>query len=127
MSDRNLVYLATPYSHPNPDVRESRYDLATEIAAYFSRLGHIIFSPITHSHPMAVNHDMPGSWDFWKVIDLGFLQHCHMMMIVALPAWKESTGVLAEKKFAEENGINVVFVSPKTFEIMWDYNEERDE
>lgn len=124
MSTGTLVYLAIPYTHPQAAVRKERYKLVTEIAAYYSKKGHIIFSPITHSHPMAINHNMPGTWDFWKKIDLEFLSHCHMMMIVALPDWKESVGVLAEKKFAEENGINVVFINPKNFQIMWDYEDE---
>lgn len=45
-----LTYVATPYSHPDPAVREERADAAARALAWFLRLGRLAFSPVAHSH-----------------------------------------------------------------------------
>jgi len=120
MSEKNLVYLATPYSHPDKAVRKGRYNLVTQIAAHYSKLGHIIFSPITHSHPMTTYLNMPTTWEFWKRFDFAFLKHCHTIMVVTIDGWETSVGVQAEIAFAKENNIDIIFVDPDTFELEWE-------
>jgi hypothetical protein len=49
-----MIYLASPYSHPDPAVREARFREACRAAAKLMRLGQPAFSPIVHGHPIAV-------------------------------------------------------------------------
>jgi len=45
-----LIYLASPFSHPDPAVREQRFEAACRAAADLIRQGKSIFSPIAHSY-----------------------------------------------------------------------------
>ena len=45
-----MIYLASPYSHPDPSVREQRFQNACRIAAELMRSGRIVYSPVAHSH-----------------------------------------------------------------------------
>jgi hypothetical protein len=47
-----VIYLASPYSHPNPAVREQRFQAACQAAAALLRSGQAVFAPIVHSHPL---------------------------------------------------------------------------
>ena len=59
-----MIYLASPYSHPDPAVRKERFHAACQARAELIRAGWIVFSPIVHSHPL-VEHGVPTTWDFW--------------------------------------------------------------
>lgn len=42
-----MIYLASPYSHPAPAVRQERYEAACAATATLTREGHPVFSPIS--------------------------------------------------------------------------------
>ncbi len=48
-----MIYLASPYSHPDAVVREYRFRAACQAAASVMRSGQHVFSPIAHSHAIA--------------------------------------------------------------------------
>lgn len=104
------IYLACPYSHPDPRIRQYRYEVVTRFAAELIQKGFIVYSPITHSHPIALIADLPTGWDYWQVVDESFLEWCHEMHIVCLPGWKESTGLKAETELALSLGKPVVLL-----------------
>lgn len=54
------VYLATPYSHPDPKVREARFQAVNAVAAQLMRDGHHVYSPISHAHPTLRDAGMGG-------------------------------------------------------------------
>lgn len=56
-----MIYLASPYSHPEPRIKEARFRAAAQL---FKR-GHLVFCPIAMSHPLAVYGNMDGSWETW--------------------------------------------------------------
>ena len=61
-----MIYLASPYSHPDADVRQARHDLAVEAAiAIMQDIGEAVFSPIAHSHYMHEwsNGTIGGNWE----------------------------------------------------------------
>ena len=47
-----IIYLAAPYSHPDPGVRERRFRAINRAAAALIAEGRIVFSPISMSHPI---------------------------------------------------------------------------
>ena len=97
---KKLVYLACPYSHPDPIVRARRFEQATKAAARMINEGVFVYSPITHSHPMAVAGDLPLDWEFWRKYDELFMSMCSKMVVLKLDGWKESSGVQAEIEMA---------------------------
>ena len=108
-----MIYLASPYSHPCPVVREARFKSVCRQAAGMLRCGIPVFSPIAHSHAIAA-HDLPLDWTFWQQFDRPFLEICSEMWVLTLDGWQESRGVQAEIALARELEKPVVLVEPET-------------
>ncbi len=104
-----MIYPASPYSHPDPAVREQRFRAACRLAAAFLRAGMLVFSPIAHSHPL-VEFGLPTDWRFWERYDRAHLERCDEVVVLMLDGWKESAGVQAEIRFARELGKPVRFL-----------------
>ncbi len=47
-----MIYLASPYTHVDAAVRESRFDAACLAMSTLMRAGLSVYSPIVHSHPL---------------------------------------------------------------------------
>jgi hypothetical protein len=92
MKDRGLIYLASPYSHEDPRVREWRFRAAAWYASTLMQRGWLVFSPIAHTHPIA-EFGLPKGWDFWKQYDEKFLDACGGLVVLCIDGWKESVGV----------------------------------
>lgn len=101
-----MIYLASPYSHPDAAVRQKRFEAACRAAATLLRAGLPVFSPVAHSHPIAM-HGVPTTWDFWKQIDREYLRRCSSVFVLLMPGWETSVGVKAEMEFALKAGIPV--------------------
>jgi len=43
-----MIYFASPYSHPDPLVRQARFDAACHAAAGLIQAGHAVVAPIVH-------------------------------------------------------------------------------
>lgn len=107
-----MIYLATPYSHPDPAVREQRFRAACQAAVALLHAGHVVFSPITHSHPLA-QHGLPGNWHFWERYDRALLERCDEVVVLMLDGWENSVGVQAEIRIARELGKPVRYLAPE--------------
>jgi len=106
-----MIYLASPYSHPDAAVREARFRAACQATAGLLKAGHHVLCPIAHSHPL-VAYGLPTDWDFWQQVDHEYLRHCDEMVVLMLDGWRESKGVLAEIGIAEELGKPVRYMDP---------------
>ena len=95
------VYLAVPYSHTDPAVRELRFLEVNKIAAKMMSKGILVFSPISHTHPIALAGDLPKGWEFWKNYDISFIEWADEIQVLMLDGWEESTGVTSEIEIAE--------------------------
>ncbi len=49
-----MIYLATPYSHDDPNIRAHRFTVANRVASKLMRDGRMVFSSISHTHPIAL-------------------------------------------------------------------------
>lgn len=108
----SLVYLAAPYSHPDPAVREARFQAANRAAGAMMAEGLHVFSPISHTHPIALCCDLPLGWDYWEAFDRAILSRCSSVVVLRLDGWKESTGVRHEMAIAAELDLPVSFRDP---------------
>lgn len=114
---RDFVYLASPYTHADPTVKKSRFIEITKAASHLIREGHMVFSPITHFHPMELHGGLPDGWEFWKTIDELYLKHSKTMFILGLSGWEDSVGVAAEIKICKRMGLPISLVDPVTYQI----------
>lgn len=101
----NKIYLAIPYSR----YEERSFQLANEIAAELIRQGHIVFSPISMSHPIATIGKLKGDWETWKKIDFEFINWCDEVVVINFDkeAVQNSIGVQDELKYALEIGKSI--------------------
>lgn len=110
-----VVYLACPYTDPDPAVRKTRFEIATTVAADLIRQGRIVFSPITMTHPidmvLAGELNTLGS-DYWVAFDEAFMDMCSEMLIIQLDGWDRSNGIKREIAYFEERGKPIRYLSP---------------
>ena len=107
----DIIYLASPYSDPDPAVREARFHAVCREAALMTHNGLAVFSPIAHSHNIAL-HGLPLDWEYWKRVDHSFLALSASVVVLMLDGWRESTGVIAEIKWADELRKPVTYRQP---------------
>ena len=96
------IYLATPYSHKDDAVRVKRFEAVNVIAGDLMRQGHLVFPPISHTHPIALAGDLPLGWEFWQEYDRTFIEWCDEVHVFMQHGWDESKGVTGEIKIAQE-------------------------
>lgn len=107
-----MIYLASPYSHPDPAVREERFVAVCQKAAEMFNAGWHVFCPIAHSHPIAVHGGLRTDYATWDRYNVEMLGKCIRLVVLRLPGWEGSVGVQAEVAKAREWGMPVEFVDP---------------
>jgi len=108
-----MIYLASPYTHPDPAVRDARFHAVCRCAAVMIGHGEMVFSPVAHSHPITAA-GLPTDWAFWERFDRVFLGMCSEVVVLTLDGWRESKGVRAEIEIARRMGKPVRFIDPLT-------------
>ena len=109
---KSLIYLATPYSHPDPAVREARFQAVNRAAAKLMGMGLHVYSPISHTHPIALAGALPLEWEYWQRYDRAVLACCYKMIVLQLDGWNKSEGIQGEFAIAREMGLEIEFMPP---------------
>ena len=100
-----LIYLASPYAHPSASVREARLDAVRHVCGKLVNEGKIVLSPMVYSGELAVRgFHPPQGWYAW---DLQFLGRADELLVLQLPGWEESQGVLVEIAAAQVKNLPV--------------------
>ena len=100
------IYLAIPYTGQE----EVSFETANNVAGDLMKQGHIVFSPISHTHPIAGQCKLPTHWDFWQRFDRSFIEWCNELWIAPFGDYKKSKGVMAEIEIARSMSKPVVFM-----------------
>lgn len=104
-----MIYLASPYSHPSPMVREARYRNAVRATAYLMRRGSIVFSPIAYGHQFAVAEGLGTSAEDWQAFNQAMLDASTELFVLKLTGWADSLGVRTEIEYAKENNMPIAW------------------
>lgn len=107
---RILIYLGSPYSHPDKDVMCQRWMMAVRAAAHLQRLGYTVFSPIAHNHPCAEVEELPHSWDWWKLRDTRMIEASNVFCQYRLDGWQSSVGLTDELIIATKLGKDITYL-----------------
>lgn len=112
-----IVYCATPFTHASAAVRASNFTRANKFAAYAMLQGHTVFSPISHSVPVAeyLPERLLCDHTFWMCQDMPLLRLCDEVWICPPDAALTSRGVAAEVAEATALGIPIRYVSEEEF------------
>ena len=105
-----MIYVANPYMHEEFEVMEDRFRAAEAYTVRLMKQGEIVYSPIVHSHQMAINHDLPKGYKFWKKQCQAMVYKADKLHVLMLDGWKESTGVSDEIKLARSLKIEINYI-----------------
>lgn len=100
----NLIYLASPYSHPDPLVQNEREKVVCQLAFLLINAGYLVYCPIAETAAL-VRHSqsIDTGWEFWRKKDLLQLDRCDELWIADMDGWTESKGVQGEVRHAMLN------------------------
>lgn len=112
-----FIYLACPYTSPSAIEQADRVEIASAAAAEMMLEGHCVYSPITHGRHIAQHLPQSVDYDFWMKQCKPLLMSADCLVVLPLPGWRASKGVMQEISWAREFKKNVIFLqnSPKAF------------
>lgn len=109
-----LIYVASPYTHPDNTVQEWRFLSVAIVTGWL--MNHYqdksFYSPITHTHPIAIHCKLPGHWEFWKQFDEVMISRSDEIWVLCIDGWETSKGIQGELEIAKEFGLPVKFITP---------------
>jgi hypothetical protein len=105
------LYIAIPYRN-NP---EYSFEIANFVSAELMKKGYIVFSPISHSHPIGLVMNKQFDHEFWMNQDLPFLKFCDELIVICIEGWKESKGVQEEIAMAKLLKKKIVYIADYSF------------
>jgi hypothetical protein len=105
-----LIYIASPYTHPDKEVVEENYRRVSRYAAEIVSQGAVALSPITYGHTLVGFKPMRTDWEFWTNFCLTMLSKCEEIHVLMIDGWDRSRGVAEEIEFAEKNGISIHYI-----------------
>jgi Domain of unknown function (DUF1937) len=109
-TNREIIYLACPYSHPDINIRIARFRAANEAAFSLIQKGRIVYSPISHSHSIEAVTKHVQATEYWLSFDEAFMDVCSELVVLKLPGWKESKGVTHEIAYFKQQGKPVSYM-----------------
>jgi hypothetical protein len=112
-----FYYVATPYSKWPGGMN----DAAAHAAAISARLlskGIYIYSPIAHSHAIALHSTLdPADHSIWLPLDEQFMETAFGLLVIDMPGWRDSYGVNEEIKWFRKHDKPVYLVSPEDLKV----------
>lgn len=105
-----MIYLAGPYTHPDYEVRLQRFYALNRAAGKLLLAGWKVYSPISHSHPIAEACGLPVDIEYWQGLAKHMLERCTILSVLQLPGWEESAGVQFEMGVAATLGMHLEFL-----------------
>lgn len=106
-----MIYLASPYTHSDVNVRIERYRQAARYAANLMLQGVQCFSPIAYGHQFNIIHGLPVSFSYWQDFNDRILLSCDEVLVLKIDGYLESRGIAHEIKLADDNGIRVRYTT----------------
>lgn len=106
-----MIYLASPYSNPDPLIVQTRFLLVEQCTAELIKQGLFVWSPIVHCHEMARKYNLPTDAEFWQGYNFDFIRRADAVYVLNIPGWDKSVGVGMEMRLANAGLIPVKFVT----------------
>jgi hypothetical protein len=112
-----LAYLATPYSL-YPGGLWAAFFAAAQLAGNLLRAGIKVYSPITHSHPIAIHAGLdPLDHDLWLDFDRMMMERCDVLIVAHLEGWEQSKGIALEVEAFTATGKRIYDCNPVTLRM----------
>lgn len=109
-----LAYLATPYSKYRLGLHQAFIDAAA-LAAKLLTAGVKVYSPIAHTHPLAIYGGLdPLDHEIWLPFDQAMMAASDCLIVAQMEGWRESRGVAHEIAFFSLRAKPVYYLDPES-------------
>ncbi len=105
-----MIYIASPYTDPDPEVTQRRYEAVLRYCVHLVQIERVPYSPVVHFHQMAKHFDLPKDRPYWKKVNATMLRRASHLDVLCLPEWEASTGLREEIADADVMYITVGYV-----------------
>lgn len=106
-------YLATPYSK-YPDGLEAAFEEACRVAGWLIANDVKVFSPISHTHPIALCADLdPLDHEIWLPADEPFMNGACGLIVAEMDSWQDSYGIGEEIKVFRNAKKPIIHLAPE--------------
>jgi hypothetical protein len=111
-SSIKFTYLAQPYAHLDPEVRNDRAELGALATAWLMQRNWAVHAPIPQGHAVALHLPSVFAHDhkFWMDRDIPILASAQCMHLLPLTGWRVSRGVAQELDCARKSGLPVYLI-----------------
>lgn len=108
----DLVYVGSVYSK-YPNGIEAAFEDAARYTAKLMQAGIKVYSPIAHTHPLAVHGKIdPMDHNIWLPFDKAIMDKSDAMIVLRMDGWTQSFGIAFEIETFERAGKPVFHVEP---------------
>ena len=105
-----MIYIASPYSHPNDSVQYARFIAARDYTAFLMSQGYVAFSPIAYGRQFEKAHGVKGDHVTWLNFNKHLLRHSTFIHVLKLEGWEKSKGVEFEIQMAKSCHIPIEYI-----------------
>lgn len=118
LAQYRLCYLATPYTKYHLGI-EAAFVHACEIAARLLKQGVRVYSPIAHTHPLAIYGNLdPLDHSIWLPFDEAMMDAADCLIVARMKGWDQSYGVKHEIEFFARESKPIIHIDPVTLQIV---------
>lgn len=119
-----LCYLATPYTKFHLGI-ECAFEDASALAARLLVIGVHAYSPIAHTHPIAIHGNLdPRDHSIWLPFEERMMDAADVLIVAMMPGWNKSKGVAHEVDFFKKDGKPIYLLNPSNLAIVpWSDSE----
>ena len=110
-----MIYLASPYTHPDKAVEQARYERTLYWTAKILAAGDPVFSPIVYGHQF-IPFGRGTDFQTWTNFNSDMISSAERMFVLQLDGWQASRGVGGEIALAEWVGIPVTYIPDEPHE-----------
>lgn len=111
-----MIYLASPYTHENPEIVKQRVNIAGQVSAKLLELGIHSISPVVYGQALIEHGQMTdSSWDYWGKFCGDIMDICDQMYILDIDGWNDSKGIIGETDYMKILGKPVLLLNVKAF------------
>lgn len=118
LSSYRLCYLATPYSKYKGGDLIAAFEDASRLAAELLATGVRVYSPIAHTHPLAIHgHLDPLDHSIWLPFDEAMMDAADCLIVAHMDGWQESYGIKHEVEFFEKADKPIYDLDPASIAV----------
>jgi hypothetical protein len=105
-------YLGTVYSKHTGGIEQAFVE-ASQQAAILTLAGVPVFSPIAHTHPIAIHGNIdPLDHAIWLEADRTLMEAAKGMIVCMMEGWRQSYGIDHEIKAFQRMGKPIIYMTP---------------